>query len=114
MGLSVMAIKSDRSFFAFFDFSLNRRGRHCSDGMAVLAAFKHLTGMKNSLILVAPNFLENLFCRQFKFPFGNGNSIAAKLVCQVMLQNERTSGVDGTHIALITKDRRTIFYSDFQ
>ena len=96
------------ALFDFFDLASNRSSRHSCSSFSVLAAFDHLTGSKDGFVLIAPDLFKDLLRHQFQLPLRDGNGVTTELLGHVVLQNEGTGRVDGSHIALVAKDRRSI------
>ena len=63
--------------------------------------FGLLAGTKNGFILIAPDLFKDLLRHQFQLPLRDRNGITAELFGHVVLQNEGTGRVDGSHIALV-------------
>lgn len=86
----------------------NRCSGHSCGGFSVLAAFDHLAGTENGFILIAPDLFKDLLRHQLQLPLRDRNGITTELFGHVVLQNEGTGRVDGSHIALVAKDRRSV------
>ena len=70
-------------------------------GFSVLTAFDHLAGTKNGFVLITPDLFKDLLRHQFQLPLRDRNGITTELFGHVVLQNEGTGRVDGSHIALV-------------
>ena len=96
------------ALFNFFDLASNRSSRHSCSSFSVLAAFDHLASTENGFILIAPDLFKYLLRHQFQLPLRDRNGITTELLGHVVIQNEGTGRVDGSHIALVAKDRRSV------
>ena len=67
-----------------------------------------LQARRNGFILIAPDLFKDLLRHQLQLPLRDRNGITTELFGHVVLQNEGTGRVDGSHIALVAKDRRSV------